>query len=99
MLKDKYLGDEASESESDYDMDIDDNSRDMVNNVVLNYEDDPEIKFFKLFCKALPLCYPLILNWTKIPYPCSKTMQPWSEEHDFFQTGIQIVNTKYTLPP
>ena len=53
----------------------------MFNNVVLNPEDDPEIKYCKSFCKALPLCYPLTLNWTKIPCPCSKTMQPWREEH------------------
>ena len=65
MLKVKYLDNQASESYSDDDSDSDDAIRDMVNNVVLNPEDDPEIKYFKSFCKALPLCYPLTLNWTK----------------------------------
>ena len=37
----------------------------MVNNDVLNPEDDPEIKYFKSFCKTLPLCYTLILTGLK----------------------------------
>ena len=88
LLKAKYLDNQASESESDYDMDSDDDSRDMVNNVVLNHEDDSEIKFFNSFCKSLPSCYPLTLNWTKLSCPCSNTMQPWSEEH-------QILSNRY----
>ena len=76
FLKEKCLDNQASESDSNYDSDIDENIIDMINNVVLNSEDDPEIKFLKSFYKALSLCYPLTLDWTKIPCLCSKTMQP-----------------------
>ena len=70
-------------------MDIDEDIRDMVNNVVLNHEADPEIKYFKSSCKDLLLCYAVALNWTKIPCPCLNTIQPWREEH-------KIVSRRYS---
>ena len=74
FLKEIYLDDQASESDSDENSDNDDNSK-----IVLNHENDPEIKYFKSFCKALPLCYPLTLDWTKIPYQHSKNMNATME--------------------
>ena len=69
LLKEKCLDDQAFEKDDNDYSDIDDDS-----DIVLNPEDDPEIKYFKSFCKALPLCYPLTLDWTKIPCLCSKTV-------------------------
>ena len=66
----KNIEDQANESESDDDTDI-----------LLNPDDDPEIKYFKSLYKKIPICYPLTLNWTKIPCLFSKTMQLWREEH------------------
>ena len=67
LLKVKYLNHEVFVKDNDDDSDTDDDS-----SVVLNHEDDPEIKYFKSFYKALPLYYPLTLSWTKIPCPSSK---------------------------
>ena len=43
---------------------------------------DWRIKKYKLFFKALPMCYPLIFNWDKISRPCSSGMSGWSDTHD-----------------
>ena len=77
LLKEKHLDNQAFEKDDNDYSEIDDNS-----NIVIHPEDDPEIKYFKSFCKALSLCYPLTLNWNKIPCPYSKTIQPWREEHE-----------------
>ena len=54
--KQNTLTNHACESDSDYDSDSDDDSSNLVNNIVLNSEDDPEIKYFRPSCKALSLC-------------------------------------------
>ena len=62
LLKAKQLDDRASESDDNYYSDIDYDIRDMLNNVVLNPEEDPEIMYFRSFCKTLLFFYPLTLN-------------------------------------
>ena len=34
------------------------------------------------FCKALPICYSLTFNWSKIVCPCSSVMIGWSSRHN-----------------
>ena len=47
-------------------MDIDDDIRDMVNNIVLNPDDDPEIKLFKSFIKVFH--YVIHWHWNGLKY-------------------------------
>ena len=37
---------------------------------------------YERFCKALPTCYPLTLNWLKIIFQCSSVMLGWSSRHN-----------------
>ena len=37
---------------------------------------------YELFCKALPIYYPLTFNWVKIPCPWSSGMLGWSNRHN-----------------
>ena len=46
-----------------------------------------KLEKYESFCKALPICYPLIINRSKIPCSCSSVMLGWSSRHNLLSNS------------